>query len=121
MSYATEHAGALADVTEAGAAVTFSLTSPGTYDAATETWSSPTVTTVTGYAVQDDAATHRRAGEVIAAANVVLFFTPMTIGNLPVAGYTTTWNSVAVSVVRTFRELNPDGAGAIAAYVEMQR
>lgn len=121
MSYAGTHSSALATVTRKGAAVTFTLTSPGTYDATTDTYTAATTSTVAGYAVQDDAASHRKAGEVIGETNVVLLFTPSTRGSLPVAGYTTTWNSTAFTVVRTFREINPDGAGALAAYVEMRR
>lgn len=120
MSYAADHADVVATLAEDGAAVTFTLATPGTYDPATDTHSDATTNTVAGYAVQDDAAKQRLAGEVIGQSNVVLLFSPSTRGSMPAAGYTTTWNSTAYSVVRTFREINPDGAGTLAAYVELQ-
>lgn len=121
MSYAATHTRALRTVTKKGAAVSFTLASPGTYDATTDTYTSPTTTTVAGYAVQGDAGKQRRAGEVIGETSVVLLFTPSTRGSLPLAGYAVTWNSATYSVVRTFREINPDGAGVIAAYVEIAK
>jgi hypothetical protein len=121
VTYAPDHADVVATLAEDGAAVTFTRTSPGTYDATTDTYTTPTTSTVAGYAVQDDAGAQRKAGEVIAEGNVVLLFTPSTRGSLPTAGYTTTWNSTAYTVMRTFREINPDGAGVIAAYVELAR
>lgn len=121
MSYTATHTRALGTVSRKGSAVSFTLSSPGTYDPTTDTHSSPTTTTVSGYAVQDDAGKHRRAGELIGETNVVLLFTPSTRGELPLADYSVTWNSATHSVVRTFREINPDGQGAIAAYVELRK
>ena len=121
MGYAAQAATALRMVTAKGAAVSFTLTSPGTYDPTTDTYSDPTTTTVSGYAVQADAIKLRRAGETIGAANTVLIFTPTTRGQLPAATYSVTWQSTTQSVVRTFGEVDPDGQGALMAYVELAR
>jgi hypothetical protein len=119
--YTEDHASALADVAEAGAAVTFTHTTPGTYDATTDTHATPTTSSVTGSAVQADASQLRRAGELIAAGNAVLFFTPTTRGQLPSAGDAITWASASQTVVKTFGEIDPDGQGAFAMYVELTR
>lgn len=121
MSYTATHSHALATVTRKGAAVTFTLVSPGTYDAATDTYTDATTSTVLGSAVQDDATQHRKAGDLIGTGNVVVFFTPTTRGQLPLPDYRVTWGSAALHVVRTFGGIDPDGQGAIAAYVELAR
>lgn len=119
MTYAPVHARASRTVARKGAEVTFSR-SVVVYDPVTDT-STTSTTTVTGAAVQDDASKHRKAGEIIAAANTVLFFTPTTRGQLPAAGDSISWQSVTQSVVKTFGEIDPDGQGAFASYVEIAR
>ena len=49
-AYATERADALADIREAGGPVTFTRTTPGTYDPTTGQYGG-TVTTASGYAI----------------------------------------------------------------------
>ena len=51
MGYEAEHAGALEDVRDAGAAATFTHSVEGTYDAPADTWTSPSTNTVTGHAI----------------------------------------------------------------------
>lgn len=115
--YTQTHADALADVADAGASVTFTFTSPGTYDATTDTWSTPTTTTVTGSAVEvkGNPDTYERLSLVHSSAPS-LFFTPDTYGSLPRPGYTVTWNSIAYTV-KDVDPLAPDGTPIAATIV----
>lgn len=116
-NYAETHAGALADVADAGAAVTFSLTTPGTYDAATDTYTTPTTATVAGFAIEvaGDPDTYK-ALSLVRSSAPSLFFTPSTYGALPAVGYTVTWNSI-VYTVRDVSPLSPDGTPIAATIV----
>lgn len=92
MSYAPDHAGALVDIQAAGAAVTFSHTNPGTYDAATDTWSSASTTTVTGSAmrVRGNPLVYQ-ALELIQSEAPTLLFAPNTYGSLPALQSAVVW------------------------------
>lgn len=118
--YTADHAGALADVTADGAAVTFTLQVPGPHDPATGTFAAGTTTTVTGSAIQLDARpeTYRALGLVETEART-LFFTPTTYGSLPALKSSVTWGGVAYTV-RDVAPLAPDGF-AIAAEVTVAR
>lgn len=115
-NYASDHSDALATVADAGAAATFTLTSPGTYDESTGTWSTPTTSTVTGSAVEvgGDPDTYERLS-LIRSSAPSLFFTPDTYGSLPTVGYTVTWGGVSYTV-KDVLPLSPDGT-AIAATI----
>lgn len=112
MSFATDHAGALADLREDGAAVTFSTGTPGAYDAATDTFGAPTAASVTGYAIQ----TAPKAGEeeqfrALGSAldrRVMLLVAPTTYGGTVSPGARVTWASVDYTVAFV-TAVAPDG------------
>lgn len=108
-SYATEHASAYADILAAGAAVTFSAVSAGTYDGATDTWSTPVTTTVAGAAirVRGNPQTYQ-ALELIQSEAPTLLFAPSTYGATPALGMTVTWDGV-VYTVRAVEPIAPSG------------
>lgn len=117
MSYATDHASAYADVLEAGAAVTFTAISPGTYAEATDTWSGSATTTVVGYAVEIPADVRRyEALELVQREPKTLLFACSTYGSVPSLGMTVTWNSV-VYTVRDVQVVAPDGSAIISTVV----
>lgn len=108
--YTEDHAGAVADVAEAGAAITFTLTTPGTLDPATETYSSPTTVTIAGYATEnEDDSEEFRALSLVHASVKSLFFTPSTLGQFPLVGYTTTWGGQSYTVKQT-KPYGPNGS-----------
>lgn len=107
--YSADHASALIDVQNAGASVTWSKTTPGTYDAETDTYTDPVTTTCAGSAVEevgDDA--EYQALELIASSPITLFFTPTTYGDLPSLDMTGTWAGATRSIKR-IRPLRPGG------------
>lgn len=114
--YAADHADALASVADAGAAVTFTLESPGTYVEATDTFTPTTMTTCSGYAIEvaGNPETYDRLSLVLSSAPS-LFFTPSTYGDLPRPGYGTIWNAKPYTV-KDVLPLAPNGP-AIAATV----
>lgn len=120
MGYATQHTSALRTVTKKGAAVTFSHVTPGAYDEATDTYSSPTSVTVPGAAIQVEGQpdTYERLGLVQSSAPT-LFFVPTTLGDLPLPGYAVTWAGSSCTV-RDVDAIAPDGV-AIAATIVVQR
>lgn len=111
---------ALADVSEAGSAVTFTFASPGTYDEATDRYSGASSTTVAGHAIRIDGDPKKyEALELTQAEAVTLLFTSTTYGQLPALGAEVTWNSVAYWV-RDVEPLAPDGT-AIRARIVVTR
>ena len=98
-------------------AVTFTHSTPGTYDAATDTWGTPVTTTVTGEAVRvrGDPETYRALG-LIQSENPTLLFTPATYGEAPEPGYTVEWSNV-VYTVRDVNPVAPDGVMILARVV----
>lgn len=113
--YATEHAGALADVTEAGTAVTFTksttTTNPSTAQVTT------TTSTVAGHAirVEGDPETYERLG-LTQSNPVTLLFTPTTYGQEPAKGSTFTWEGETRAVAHV-EPLAPDGTTILARVV----
>jgi hypothetical protein len=105
-SYAAEHASALADIRAAGADVTFSVDLPGTYDAATGTYSGASTVTVTGAAVRvpGNPETYRRLSLTEGEAPTLLF-APNTYGSMPTLPMRVTWDSVDYTV----RDISPTG------------
>lgn len=116
-SYATEAASALADVTAAGAAVTFTKVAPGTYDGTTDTWSNPTNASVSGYAirVRGNPDTYEKLNLIEALSNTLLF-TPSTYGQVPALGSEVVWDGVTYTV-RDVNQLAPDGKAILSRVV----
>ena len=111
--YAVDAADALADITEAGAAVSFTLSNPGVYDAVTDTYSGATTTTVAGYAVAIEAdPVLYRALELISAEAKTLLFGLTTAGSLPTLNMAVTWGGVAFTV-KHVKALDPDGTAIL--------
>jgi hypothetical protein len=113
--FATEHADALADITENGMAVTFTARTVTTNPTTGETTVSQT--TVAGYALQvrpeeNDAARYQAAGLVLSDM-LTLLFAPSTYGALPSAGSTCTLGS-STYTVRDVRPLAPDGTAILS-------
>lgn len=117
MTYARQHASALRIVKSKGAAVTFSKTVPGTHDAATDTYTTPSTTSVAGYAVRvqprstQDIERYRQLSLVPAEAPM-LDFVPNTFGSEPELGATCSWGGVPM-IVRDVTSVAPDGTGIL--------
>jgi len=111
---------ALATVTRKGVAVTFSHTTAGSYDAATDTTTGATVTTVTGYAV--GAANNPitlQALSLITSDARTLYFTPTTFGQMPSLLDSVTWGG-NVYAVKKIDPTSPAG-DALGDYVIISR
>lgn len=119
-AYATEHASALDQITEAGVAVTFTKIVPGEYDAEADTWTDADDQSVTGYAirVKGDPETYRSLGLVEHEAPTLLF-APDTYGELPALGATVAFGGETYTV-EDVDPVAPDGT-AIIARVVVQR
>lgn len=115
--YAPHATRALATVKRKGAAITFALVSPGVYDAATDTWSSPVTTSIAGFAVEigNDPEVFRNLG-LILADHATFLFTASTLGSLPVPGFRTTWGGAAYTV-KSVLPLSPDGTALLARVI----
>ncbi len=100
--------------------VTFARTVPGTHDPATDTWTDPTETTITGFAIQvrGDPDTYRDLG-LIQSEAPTLFFTPTSYGDRPQPGDTVTWAGATLTV-RDVQPIQPDGV-MLAAKVVVAR
>lgn len=116
MTYAADHADALADLQSSGAAVTFT-TRTATHDAATDTWSGTSATTVTGAAIRvTPTAAERdryRAAGLTVEQVVTLLFAPATFGSLPTVNATVVWGGSTLTV-RDIGPLAPDGTAILA-------
>lgn len=120
MTYATTHARAKTIVVGAGAAVTFTLTTPGTYDSTTDTYSAPSTASIVGSAVRVAGDPQQyKALELVEEEAPTIFFTPTTFGQLPAPGYSVTWGGLTF-VTRAVRPISPDGT-AIAARIVVSR
>lgn len=98
-SYAPDHASALADVKDAGIAVTFTLTGQGTYNPATDTTTPGPDVVVTGWAVEKKGSlfTYQALGLVVAKSRT-LFFVPDTYGALPPLSAIVSWGGANYAV-----------------------
>ena len=115
-SYATEHASALADVGAAGASVTFTLASAGTY-ASTGTWSGAATSTVTGQAVRVKGDPKVYAAlELVESEAPTLRFVPTTYGQVPSLNSKVTWNST-VYTVKHVQVVAPNGTAILSRVV----
>lgn len=86
-------------LTRKGAPVTFTHSTPGTYDPATDTSSAAAVVTVTGKAMEIDGDPDLfKALELIESLNPTLLFKPDTVGQLPALGSTVVWGGDTYTV-----------------------
>ena len=117
MAYADTHAGALADIADAGASVTFTTISAGTYTESTDTFSGGSTATVSGSAIEvkGDPVRYANLGLVQLEPHTLLF-AASTYGNDVALGATVTWNS-AVFTVKAVDAVSPDGTPIIARVV----
>lgn len=94
---AEDHASAVESIREEGQPVTFTLTTPGTHDPATETYAAPTTASVAGWAIEvrSDEKDFRtlgfEPGEIIKRQPATLLFAPETYGALPALNAAVTW------------------------------
>jgi hypothetical protein len=117
MSYAVDHASALADVTAAGAAVTFTVTNPGTSNPLTGQFTGNSTSTVTGSALRVKGDPKRyEALNLVESEAPTLLFTPTTYGQLPSLEATVTFGGT-VYRVRDVDPLAPDGTAILARIV----
>lgn len=117
-AYASEHASALADVSAAGAAVTFTRTTTTVNE--TTGVVTPSTSAIAGAAIQvgGNPMLYEALGLILSDAPT-LFVTPTTYGDLPLPGDTVTWNGIAYTV-KNVRPVAPDGV-AMAARVVIAR
>lgn len=86
---AEDHASAVESIRAEGQPVTFTLTTPGAHDAATETFGPASVASVAGWAIEvkSDEKDFRtlgfEPGEIIKRQPATLLFAPATYGALP--------------------------------------
>lgn len=114
-NYAPDHAGALADLQDAGTAVTFTRTATG-YDE-DGGGASPTDSTVTGYAIRTRGNPLRyQALGLVEAVAPTLLFVPNTFGQTPEPGDVVSWGSVD-HTVREVQPLEPDGNAILSKVV----
>lgn len=115
-SYLAEHAGALADLAEAGTAVTFSHTT-STYTESTDATTAPVTATVAGYAlrVKGNPITYAALNLVQSEAPTLLF-APSTYGQMPVLGSSVTWGGQSYTV-RDVNPLAPNGTAILCKVV----
>lgn len=118
--YSVDHASTLLDVADAGAAVTFSYTTAGTYDPLTDTTSGAEAATVTGSAIESKSSPIRyQALGLVQSEAPTLFFVPDTYGEIPPLGATVTWGGIDYTV-KDVDPLAPAGV-AIAASIVVAR
>lgn len=119
MSYAPDHAGALADLSADGAAVTFTLSTAGTHDPDTGLFTAPaTASAVTGAAVQiaADPKTYARLG-LLESEAVSLLVATTTYGASIALGATFTWGGQTYTVRDVGYGAAPDGTPIVSTVV----
>lgn len=118
--YISEHASALLDVKTYGAPVTFTKSVAGGYDPITDTTSSPTTVSVSGFAIKKRARSQAdmrkyQALNLVESVAPYLFFVPNEYGSEPPSGSTALWNGETY-ITRDVDPIAIDGI-AIAADV----
>lgn len=108
--YVADHADALADIQEAGAAADFVLSSAGTYDPATDTHTAPGTTTVSGYAIEDegDPEEYDRLS-LVSQIPATLIWCPVTFGAVPALDSVVSWGGHAWTLRARKPLVAPDG------------
>lgn len=115
-NYTTDHASALADVSDAGAAVTFTLTGQGTYNPATDTTTPGLDVTVDGSAVEVRGSLfHYQQLGLIATKARTLLFVPTTFNTAPLLDSVVVWGGESYTV-KNVQLIAPNG-DVIAARV----
>ena len=106
--YAQDAAGALADVSTAGTAVTFTRRTQTISE--TTGLSSESVSTIAGYAIEKSSGESDvyEALSLVRAANPLLLVTPTTFGSEIQVGDEVTWAG-ATHTVKSVRHIRPDG------------
>lgn len=116
-TFAQVHANSLRAFDLWAASVTFTLQSPGTYDATTDTWSSGSAATVVGKAYRVTGDPKVYAGlELIEADAPTLLFRPTTYAQVPALNSTCSWNSTTYTV-KHVSVVSPDGSAILARVV----
>ncbi len=116
-SYAPQAARALSTLARKGASVTFTLRTPGTLDPATNTRTASSVSTVAGYAVQDNPALRvYQALGLVATDARTLQFSGSTAGEVPPLGASCSWGGVTYTV-RDVSPVAPSGTAVIVRVV----
>ncbi len=112
-----QHLVAMTAARKSGAACTFTLSSPGTYDPAAGTYTGASTSSVIGYAtqMQGNPVTYEKLG-LIESEAPTLDFAPDTLGEVPALGSSATINGVAF-VVRDVDPWAPDGVARSAKVV----
>lgn len=119
---AEDHASAVESIREEGQPVTFTLTTPGAHDAATETFGPAVTDTCDGWAIEvksdekDFRSIGFEPGEILARHPATLLFAPATYGELPALGASVTWAGAGRAVVGML-PLRPDGVVIMARVV----
>lgn len=121
MSYATEHAGALADVQAAGAALSFESTSLGTESSTGQFANAPVVTTMLAYGTEDagDPKEYEQLGLTPLEAPR-LFVVCVNYGDIPPLNSKVSFGPGAAFTVRSVKPYRPDGV-AVFSYVILAR
>lgn len=116
-SYAADHASALADIKDAGAAITFTKRSAGTHDPITDTFSAPSLSSVAGHAIRTKGDAKRYESLKLTPTDAItLLFAPTTYGQRPALGATATWEGAPV-VVRDTDPVAPDGSDIVCRVI----
>jgi hypothetical protein len=115
-NYATDHLGALQDIRNAGADVTFT-NSVTTTTESTDVESAPVVTTVTGAAIRVTGNPATYGGiDLTVVSPVTLLFAPDTYGERPALGSTVSWEGDTWTV-QSVAPLSPSGSDIISRVV----
>lgn len=104
-------------LTRKGCAVTFTHSTPGTYDPATDTSTAAVVVTITGHAMEIDGDPDLYlALELIESDNPTILFKPDTVGQIPALGASFLWGGVTLTV-KNIKRLAMNGTATAAKLV----
>jgi hypothetical protein len=119
--YTQEHADALADLAEAGAAIVFTRTVPGTIDDTLEQSGLPTTAQLSGKAMEVDGSIKRYEDlKLVASQTRTVLFAPDVLGQLPLLDDETTWGGIKYRFKQSYNQVAPDGE-PILAYLIIAR
>lgn len=117
-NYAPDHAGALADLREAGTAVTFTKKVAGTHNEAEGTFVGPTRSEVAGYAIRKNADPELYASlSLRPEVTITLLFAPNTYGEEPALDSVCRWVDGKDYTVKMTDPVAPDGNVIITTVV----